>query len=100
MLKKFLPLLAALSPLLGAVQPETDVSLSAGWREDEIRSFVVEAATIAPAPFGPFASETLQVRDIRLSEIGAQGQLAVPSCWTTCDTWWVSQLYLKGYAYW
>ena len=102
--KHFLPLFCALgiAGLLGAVQPQTDIRLSAGWRADEIKTLIVGSATLTEpnALFRPYFSDHLQVRDIHITQIGVQGQLAVPYCWCDCYTWWLSQFYLKGYAYW
>lgn len=96
----FLGCLGTMS-LLEAAQPFSDLSLSGGWRSDEIDSKVIASATLEEgAPFGPYFQDKTDVKDIDIAFIGLQGQLSLPSCYCDCDSWWWSQFYVKGYAYW
>lgn len=104
MFRKFLlPLFGILgaTALLQAAQPQSDFRLSAGWRSDQIKTFIVASGTpTGETQFRELFSDNLQVRDIRIAQIGLQGQLAVPNCCCDLSTWWLSQFYVKGYGYW
>ncbi len=96
----FLGCLGTMS-VLEAVQPWSDFSVSGGWRRDEVKSLIIAEATLEPgAAFGPYFKDKTEARDIDIALVGIKGQFGIPSSYCDCDSWWLSQFYVKGYAYW
>jgi len=74
---------------LHAFQPVSDVSLTAGWRQDEIKNTISSS----------FATGEMKLKDLNTWEFGVRGQFAFPeSC--GCEDFWLDGLYVKGSALW
>lgn len=103
MLKKSTQILAAglllLSAMaLEAVQPETGLDVITGWKRGEIKTSL-NAQDPEGETFGYFP---LKVKNINVWQAGLQGRYAIPNYFENCncETAWLTQFYLRGFAYW
>lgn len=103
MLKKSTQILAAglllLSAMtLQAVQPETGVDLVTGWKRGEVKTSL-NAQDPEGETFGFFPTK---IKRIDVWQVGLQGRYAIPNFFENCEceTAWLTQFYLRGYAYW
>lgn len=66
---------------------DNELSLSLGWRNDEIRTK------------HHHHGRKVRISNANLWQIGAQAWLGMPDCWCGCGTEWLSNLYVRGYGY-
>lgn len=77
------------------VEPSTDLSLSAGWRRDEIKGSTKHENNHS-------GRQHFNAKDLNTWEIGVQLHAQMPEwCDCGCDgsNWWLRQFYVRGYAY-
>jgi hypothetical protein len=86
---------------LSALQPVTNISAANGFRRDEVSTFInaTDAIEFPDLPGNVFLTDDLKFKRLNIYEIGVEGTLAVPTCWTNGECF-LSQFYLEGYAYW
>ncbi len=78
------------SPSLEAFHPVSDVSLTGGWRRDEVKTTFDN--------FG-FGNNELKLKDVNTWEFGLRGQYAFTG-FCGCEESWLDDFYVKGSAVW
>ncbi len=81
----------------GCFDPWNNLSLSLGWRRDDIKTSV--DSEIPPA--APFFRDTLNAKRLDVWEVGGQLHLTIPhfDCCCCDDWWWLDRFYVRGSAY-
>jgi len=96
-----LALLTSLFAEIQAYTPKPELVFQAGWRRDNFKQNVDQHV---PPTTAASAFINSKAKNIDYFEMGVRGSWALPSFWNgfyfDCDTWWISQFYIRGSAYW